>query len=239
MAVAFQAAGTAVVTTTTTLALVAPTSSAGDIFLANITSNNNTAITLPQGWKKILEFTNTADQQQTTAWYRASDSDSGATFNFTVGGTTISFGVLTSFRNAVNFGNPIGTSSQSANALSDTVTYATITPRDKFSLIVALGTYNLNATTAGALSGTNPTFTNRVDAETATGNTASLFVYDGLSNDGSDTGSRTHSTTSTVDAINTGVLVELLDFPPGGYAGGSSPVNYPRRDRSQSLGRTF
>ena len=237
MAVARQAEGSAVNTVTTTLSLVAPAAIDDDIFLVNIVSGNNGVIVLPQGWTRIRAFNNTADMRQETAWFRAGSGDSGATFAFTVPGTTPSFGIITSYRGTVPYGSPVGSSSQSANASSDTVTYATISPRDKFSLIVALGAYNLGATTAGDLSGTLPTFTNRVDAEAATG---SLFVYDGLSLNGVATGERTHDTTSTVDAVNTGVLLELLAPPPGGYplqSAGREAANFGYRMVTRPEGR--
>ena len=244
MAVAFQAAGTDVATVTTTLALVAPAGVAGDIFIANIMSNNNVAAIPPSAsWFAIQSYNNTAAMRHDVFIYRAGDGDGAATFNFTVNGTTLSYGVITTYRGVPTFGSPYGASSQSANALADAVTYATITPRDSRSLIVACGAYNLNATTAGAMSGTNPTFTNRVDAETITGNTGSLFVYDGLSGTGVATGARTHATTSTTDAINCGVLIELLDVFPGGAlgpGGGGAPApRYPARKTQRVGGSSF
>jgi hypothetical protein len=200
----FVSAGTGVATLTTTLALVAPTCQIGDYLFALIVSNNNTALVLPSSsWTTIQDVSNTAAMRTAVAYKVVGSGDSGATFNFTVNGTTLSFGVLVAYRGSAL----IGTSSSSANISADAVTYATITTNPN-ALVVAFGAYNLNATTAGAMSGTDPTFTNRVDIETATGNTASLFVYDGSSS-GAAVGSRTHATTSTVDAINHGFLVEL------------------------------
>lgn len=215
----FVSAGSPVATVTVTLALVAPTCQPGDYLFALVVSNNNTALTLPStSWTTIQDVTNTAAMRTAVAYKVVGSGDSGATFNFTVAGTTLSYGVLVAYRGGVL----VGTSSSSAQGVAaDTVTYATITPNPN-SLVIAFGAYNLNATTAGAMSGTDPTFTNRVDVETATGNTASLFVYDGSSS-GAATGSRTHATTSTVDAINHGFLVELRPTSDAQSAGASTP----------------
>ena len=91
MAVAFQAAGSDLATLTTTLALVAPAGVAGDIFIASIVSNNNTAAIPPTAnWATIQSFANTAAMQHDVFLLRAGDGNGGATFNFTVAGTTLS-----------------------------------------------------------------------------------------------------------------------------------------------------
>ena len=209
MAAAFSAVGTAVATTTTNLALVAPTIVPGDILFAFIVSNNNTAVVAPNGFTLVADTTNTAAMRTYLGWKRAGIDNSAATFNFTVAGTTLSYGVLATYRGVRDDGSAIGASSSSANGSSDNVTYATALPLHA-GLMVAFGAYNLSATTAGAFSGTIPTFTNRLDTETATGNTASLFIHDGQATTGVATGSRTLATASTVDAINHGYMVELI-----------------------------
>lgn len=229
MPITYQASGTGVATTTTTLALVAPTIVGNDVIFSQIISNNNTAVVAPAGWNLISDTTNTAAMRSYLGWKRASDADSGATFNFTVAGTTLSFGVLTAYRGVVLQGNPHMGSSSSANISSDNVTYATLIPGSDSrpvaipSFFVAFGYYNLNATTAGAFSGTDPTFTMRNDIETATGNTASLFTHDGPSLTQIATGSRTLVSASTVDAINHGYMIDLIPFTS---VGGSGIVSY-------------
>lgn len=246
MAVAYQAQGSDVASVTTTLALVAPATVNDDIIIANIYSFDNNVVTLPQGWTLIKAANNTAAQRQTAAWKRAAVGDSAATFNFGVAGTTLAYGILTTYRGVEIVGVPIGTSGTSPNALADAVAYPSITPRDNRSLIVALGVYGLNATTAGAMSGTDPSFTNRVDLETATGTTASLFVFDGLSVTGGPVGIQSHTTTSTVDALNSGILFELLApelEEAGDNLGGALATKFPalglRSNRSVvGVGRT-
>src|SRR6266850_858981 len=181
MAVSFVAAGSPVATVTTTLALVAPVVIKNDVLFALIISNNNTAVVAPGDWTLVSDTTNTAAMRTYLGYRRIGDAASGATFNFTVAGTTLSYGVLVAYRGCTLSGAIIGGFSSSANAVSDNVTYADLLPNGTNRTIVAFGAYNLNATTAGAFSGTDPTFTNRVDVETATGNTASLFVHDGPS----------------------------------------------------------
>ena len=234
MAVAFQAAGTAVATTTTNLALVAPTIVPGDILFALIISNNNTAVVAPAKFNLVADTVNTAAMRTYLGWMRAGIDDSAATFNFTVAGTTLSFGVLVTYRGVRDDGSAISGFSSSANGVSDNVTYATLNSLNA-GLFVAFGAYNLSATTAGAFSGTSPTFSAaRVDAETATGNTASLFVHDGQAVTGLATGSRTLATASITDAINHGYMVELVPFVTDTGGENLASLRYPRLGRIRS-----
>ena len=237
MAAAFQAVGNAVGTVTTSLALIAPTILAGDVMFAAIHSNNNTAPTIAGGqWTTITSANNTAAQNVYLAWKRCGDSDSGATFTWTVAGTTVSFGCLVTYRGATfggNTGLPYTSVSTQTSAAQDNIDYATLTPARASDLIVAFGYYGLAATTAGAFSGTNPTMTNRLDGETASGIGASLFIHDGASNTGAATGTRTLATASTVDAIGYGILI---DVTAQGALGGSSSytAKYPALNRVRS-----
>ena len=238
MAAAFQAVGSAVGTVTTSLALVAPALLGGDTMFAAIHSNNNTAPTISTGgWTIIVSANNTAAQNVYLAWRRCSDADTGATFTWTVAGTTVSFGALVTYRNANRGGDtglPYFASSTSANASADNITYATLSPKSPAALIVAFGYYGLAATTAGAFSGTFPTMTNRLDAETASGIGASLFIHDGLSLTGVATGSRTCASASTVDAINYGIMIDLLPSQDSGGGTGSTTASYPAITRVRS-----
>lgn len=246
MAVAFQAKGTALDTVTVTLALVAPTTAADDILIANISSLNNVAVVPPIGWTIIQQNNNTAAMSQCVAWKRASDSDSGATFNFVVAGVSASYGVITSYRGAEVVGSPIGASSVSVNASSATITWATITPYNANSLIVAVAAYNGTGTAAGAMAGTNPTMSSNELDNDAVNATQALVEYDGLSSNGAAVGARSEATGAGA-GLNIGVMFEIL-APPGegpglGFGGGS--VLYPAlnrgtfgsRTRSMDLGR--
>lgn len=234
MAVSFSAAGTDVATVTTTLALVAPSCNIGDILIAQVISQNNTSLGLPSGsWTTIRDIANTSAMQSAIAWKRVVSGDSGGTFNFTVAGTTLSYGILTVYSGVAGVGV---VSSTSANASADNVTYATITPSTNQGAVVSCGYYNLGATTAGSVTGTNPTFSNVVDVETASGLTASLFQSWGVC-DGIATGARTQPSNSTVDAINHGFLFDLQASGEGG-AGGSQNTLYPPTQRVQQVRRT-
>lgn len=231
MAITYTAAGTEVATTTTALAMSAPAALSGDILFAVIYSNNNTAVVSPTGWTTLYDTANTAAMQTYLAWKRAGVNDSLAEFTWTVAGTTVSFGVIVGYRGAVDSGNPIGAKTISGNASADDVTFATLDPHG-LNHIVAFGTYADDATTSGTFSGTNPTMTERVDVETATGADASLFVWDGPILTLAATGARTLSTASTTDAVNQGILVELMAYRA--FAGGSSDnVPYPKVRRSR------
>jgi hypothetical protein len=223
----FQAAGSTVSSVTTTLALVAPATNNDDILLANIYSADNVVPTLPAGFTLVQGFNNTIAMRQTVAWKRAAQGDSGATFNFTVAGTTLTYGVLVTYRGAKVVGSPVGTSTNSPNALSDNITFASLTPFPT-SLVVALGVYALNGCAASTMSpNTDPAFTSRVQDNTATGTTAAMYVQDGPTS-GAATTTLALPTTSTVDTINSGVLLELLaGEDPAADEGGTTQVTYP------------
>jgi hypothetical protein len=75
---------------------------------------------------------------------------------------------------------------------------------------------------------TDPVFTSRLLANTATGTTAAMYIQDGPT-DGAATGALTLATTSTVDALNSGVLLELLasESASSDASGGASEPKYP------------
>lgn len=219
----FQAKATAVATITTSLAITAPAANLDDLFLAVVYSNNNTAPTAPAGWAQITAGNNTVTMNYSVFWKRVGPGDSGASFTFTVAGTTVSFGTILSYRGATPGGNPIGNISRSDNASSSTITWATLTPQFKSSLIVLVGAYALNGTVAGAVTGTNPTFTSNELDNTATGATAGLVEYDGPNLIVTAMGSRTDATTATA-AVNTGVAIEILGPTENtGSGSGSTP----------------
>lgn len=221
-------------TASATVTLAAPVVTSGDILVAMLVAKDNQLTTPPTGWTKIQETTNTAAQICSTWWKRADSSDSAANFDFVKGANDGLFygGIICAWTGCADKGSPIdaGTPSTSANASSDNVTYATFTPKDSAGLLVAAGFYNLSLTTAGSISGTNPVFTNRVDIESATVTTASIFVYDGPSTGNVATGARSHSTTSTVDDISVGVIFGLVPFIAQGSTTGSL---YPSIVRSR------
>ena len=216
MPVTFVAAGAlAGNATTTTLNVVAPTLRIDDIMLATILNKDNQVVTAPSGWAKIVEFNNTTAQRATIAWKRAVSGDSGATFAFTkpTDNNILFCGVISAWRGCLTGATPIDATapSTSANASSDTVTYATFDPA-AICHVVAVGFYNEDNTTAGAIAGSDPSFVNRWDLEVPTGTDGSIFGYSGDST-GAATGARSHSTTSAANAINIGVLLGLLPAP--------------------------
>jgi hypothetical protein len=230
MAVAWRINGAlAANATTVTLSLVAPTTGviADDIFLAIILSKSE-AVTPPDGtWTAVKESFGSGMQCQ-IFWHRVVGGDEGATFNFTkdTDDNILFCGFIACFSGCITSTTPIDATapSESINASSDTVTYADFNPTETAAHVVACGFYANDLTTAGAMSGTDPTFTNRADLETAAGSDASIFMYEGASS-GAATGSRTHSTTSTADAANLGILFGLVAQP----AGGTNPGWYSSR----------
>lgn len=222
MAVTFRAAGAlATNAVTTTLNVVAPAGLvANDILVVAVLGKDNLVITFPgaqngiSAWTKFVEVNNTTAQRLTLGWARVTDGGlaSGSTIAVTkpTDNNLLFCGVCSAWIGAITTGNPTtgaGTPTTSANASADAVTYATFDPLIA-SHVVAVGVYNDDATTAGAISGTDPTFTNRWDLETLVGTDGSIFGYSGDST-GAATGARSHSTTSGVDAINIGCLFGL------------------------------
>ncbi len=213
--VGFVAAGSlATNATTTSMAITAPSCSVNDILVAYIYGNNNQVVSAPDGtWTSIKEINNTANMRSSIFWKRAVSGSSGAAFTFTkpVDDNLLFAGLIVAYKGIRTNATAIdGTAaSSSANASSDSVTYATFDPTETNAFVIANGQYANDLTTAGAMSGTDPTFTKQVDVETTAGNDCSIFVYDGISS-GAATGSRTHGTASTADAINTGIQFGLV-----------------------------
>lgn len=218
--------------TTTTLTLTVSVVR-DEIDIAMILSKDNQVVTPPAGWTLIGEGNNTANQRYSLFWHRSDpDTDSG-NHNFTkpTDNNLLFCGAVLRFWGCKRSGSPIdpGTISVSNNASSDTVTYATFDPTGTLlpdgttqAFVVACGFYNNDLTTAGSIAGTDPTFANAADLETATGTDGSLFAYYGASS-GAATGARSHSTTSTADDVNIGVMFGLL---------AENNLAFKRRDRN-------
>ena len=213
MAVSFVANGAAVTTVTTTLSLVAPALLGGDLLIASIVTADNTAISGQDArWQSIVALNNTAAQRTTIFWMLAATGDTGATFNFTIAGTTEGMGRLTAYRGA----RAVGASSSSANASSATVTWATMTPNQRDSVIIAVAAIGIQSGSNGGISAGTPTFA--LEYYSA-GTGEALALYDALVPAGSATGARTMNNTQA--AINTGVFFELIPVPSGVGSGGS------------------
>jgi hypothetical protein len=230
--VAFRAVGTAANTTGTTLPLVAPTLSGNDIMFALISCKDNVSVTPLEGWTTIYDTTNTTAQQTYLAWKRASDTDSGATFTFTVGITTISLGAIVAYSGCILAARPYGSSSiNSTGVAEDNVNYSSITPRG-VGVVVAFGAYADDNADADTFSAGNPTFTERLDAAATD---ISIYIHDGA-NTTAATGARTLATASTTDAISQGIVLDLLPQPDGGAGMSEAGVTYARRVRVGTRG---
>ena len=224
MAALFQAAGSAVNTTTTTLALVAPTVVAGDLMFAWITTHDNTAISGQDArWISIYSANNTAAQRNTLFYMFVNNADSAATFNFTIAGTTAGLGRLYTWRGATG----IGASSNSANASSATVTWATMTPQFANSVIASFMAVAVQTGSDGGMTGgTAQTFTARGGSQYNIGSTDASEAYSCESGGVQAPGAMTMNNTSA--AVNVGVFVEVLSQTvasgggsnTGGFAGG-------------------
>lgn len=229
MPVSYIGAGSAVQTATTTLTLAGHASSqAGDIHITQIISINNTAITAPDTtWVEISQ-SNFTGSRGAVFWKRLTTSGVGS-YDFGVAGTTTSYGIVTCYRGCKKNGNPYGATTTSSNASADAVTYATIVPHNSSGILVAVGLYAEDATTGGTVSGAVYAFAApSVDVEQATNEDASIFVSHAPMTTNAASGAITQATTSTVDAVNQGILFDLMPEEGGLSAGG---ITYPRRER--------
>src|SRR3990167_4948611 len=209
MPISYIGAGSEVQTSTTTLTLAGHASSqAGDIHVAMIISINNGAVSAPD-----------------STWIEISQA------NFTVAGTTTSFGIVAAFRGCKTTGNPFGAVTTSSNVSADAVTYATITPHNSSGQLVAVGLYAEDATTGGTVSGAVYTFAAPdIDVEQATLEDASIFMSLAPMTTNAASGAITQATTSTVDAVNQGILFDLI--PADAYkGGGQGEITYPKLNR--------
>ena len=232
MPISYVGAGSAVQTVTTTLTLGSHASSrSNDIVIAQIISINNTAITAPDAsWFEISQA-NFTGSRGAVFWKRITTT--GATnYNFGVAGTTTSYGILTTYRGCKVNGRPYGNVTTSSNASADAITYATLVPFSNSGLMVAIGLYAEDLTTGGTVSGSVYTFAApSVDVEQATNEDASIFVSHAPMTTNAATGAITQATTSTADAVNQGILLDLIaaETEAGGGSGGNAL--YPRRVR--------
>lgn len=219
MAVAFKANGTqAQSATITTISPAYPaTVDANDIAIAFMFNKgaSTTTISAPGGggWTQIHQGSNGSTQRCAIFWRRCDGSEDGATVTFTksVDDNLLFFGMIATFSGCRVGATPIDATaaSVSANASGDNITYATFDPTETLAHVVAIGFYNDNACSVAAPGGTDPTFTNRTFVDTPDGTDGTMYMAEGASS-GAATGSRSHATTSAIDAISTGVMFGLV-----------------------------
>lgn len=235
MPISYVGAGSAVQTVTTTLTIAGHASSqAGDIHIAQIISINNTAITAPDStWTEITQG-NFTGSRGAVFWKRLTATGAGS-YDFGVAGTTTSYGIVTCYRGCKKNGKPYGTVTASANASADAVTYATLVPHSNNGTMVAIGLYAEDATTPGTVSGAVYTFAAPdVDVEQATNEDASIFVSHAPMTTNAATGAITQATTSTVDAVNMGILIDLMAVESeSGSTPSSQSAAYPSISRTR------
>ena len=231
MPISYVGAGSAVQTVTTTLTLAGHANSQpNDIHVAHIISINNTAITAPDAtWFEISQA-NFTGSRGAIFWKRVLVAGAGS-YAFGVAGTTTSYGIVTAYRGCKINGRPYGNTTTSSNASADAVTYATLVPHSNSGLMVAVGLYAEDLTTGGTVSGAVYTFAAPdVDVEQATNEDASIFVSHAPMTTNAATGAITQATTSTADAVNQGILFDLMSRETEVGSGGGG-ATYPRRVR--------
>jgi len=215
MSVALRLGSTALTTSATAdnITIIGPSTGVvnGDLYIACIYGNNNLAVTAEAGWNLLLELNNTSAMRGTIFWkiVETGDPGSGHVFTKSADDNLLMAGFIVVY-SGCDGTTPIdsGTPSTSANASSDTISYADFNPAESSAYVLAVAFYAENTTNPGTVSGTNPTFAEDADAETGVGADCSIFVNSG-SSDGSATGSRTQASNAAVDNINIGVLFGL------------------------------
>ena len=231
MPISYIGAGSEVQTSTTTLTLAGHASSqAGDIHVALIISINNGAVTAPDStWIEISQANFTGSRG--AVFCKRLTATGAGSYDFTVAGTTTSFGIVAAFRGCKTTGNPFGAVTTSSNGSADAVTYATITPHNSSGQLVAVGLYAEDATTGGTVSGSVYVFAAPdIDVEQATLEDASIFMSLAPMTTNAASGAITQATTSTVDAVNQGILFDLI--PADAYkGGGQGEITYPKLNR--------
>lgn len=208
-----------------TLAIVAPACQSGDILIAQVINKAlSVAMSPPDStWTQLYQAdadcTTAADDHRAAIWWkRASDANSGATFNFTkASGTVLFAGVISVWRGATRDNNPIdptALASQVNVAAADNVTFPAFDPTNQEAHVIFMSFYGNDLTTFNAAMSvdTNPDCTLRYDLETSQGNDCSLSCISGKS-DGSNIASRTWASASTTDAGSTAIVFGLIPQP--------------------------
>jgi hypothetical protein len=156
----YVGAGTAA-WTATNAATIAPGLPSGwaadDIHVLIAHRSDNTAMTSLSGWTNIAGLTgnNTAAQRVEVWWRRAVGGDSAPTVTFG-SGTVVRGARIIGIRGCPTSGDPFSTSSRSDNAASATLTFATITPTDANTRLIAAYAYEDDPTAASTITNWQP-----------------------------------------------------------------------------------
>jgi hypothetical protein len=193
-----------------------------DVGILVVAQHDNVVSTVPAGWNIVGALNNTTALRSFWAWKRFSADDATVVVTHAAGDAII--GQVSVFRGVRTTGDPHETQSQKANASSSTITADAITPstaNDEILFIGCIAEDGLSST----YSGTNPTFTERMDTITSLGLDASECLASGPKTDTTTTGSRTATNVRT--AVNNGYLVALV---AASAVAASYPLSMPSLD---------
>lgn len=187
-----------------------PTSFAtNDIHVCVVSAADNVVCTFPSGWTTVIALNNGTTERLTVAWKRAVGGDTNPLVTHAAGNDIAA--QIAGYSGRLTSGDPIGTAVGSqANASSVTITAPAITTISANSDVLFIGTIidAGNLLTVSGYSGTNPTFTERLDGGASGGsNNVEICVADGVKTNVSTTGSRT--ATATGANANIGALLAL------------------------------
>ena len=222
-------AGTAAYTATNA-ATIAPGLPAGwaanDIHILFAHRSDNTAMTTLSGWNPLSAANNTAAQRVEVWWRRAVGGDAAPTVTFG-SGTVVRGARIIGIRGCPTNVDPFAVAlSRSDNAASATVTFATITPNEAATLLLALYAYEDDPTAASQITNWS-TFT---VSTSSLGNDASLGY---ASRVWPTANSATGALTSTIsggtftNSPSVGVILALKPMVPAITGTGSITLDSP------------
>jgi hypothetical protein len=227
MAIALRGVGTAAIASTTAATTLTPTLPSGwqpgDIHLLVITLGGGPISSISDygGFTVKASREDGSTVGTLIAWRRAQPGDTDPVIRVDTIVADPTIAQIIGFSGCVTSGDPITATSGQTNAASRTITCPALTPTDANSMIVlALGT-NAQATISG-YSGSDPTFTEALDTNTALSGGGTLAAAYGIRSTATSTGSRT--ATATVSATSAAVMVALRPAADSVALAGTIPV---------------
>jgi hypothetical protein len=234
MPVVFQANGTPVSITTTTLAVPWPAHEVNDVALLFVTSSggntSTTTLATANGFTLISNTTigsSTAGTRLSVFWARASSASMASPILST--GTDFKYAVISTFRGVRLSGNPYSDfAASNKGTASTTSTFATINTTFAYTMVVQAITTDVSSTSAfvtGYSNGTLGTITERFDASVTTGSGGGIsFGTSELATSGA-TGVTTATVSSSMSAMTTILLVpEPTQSIANNFDGGTDGV---------------
>lgn len=232
MAIVFQALGTAVATTTSTLSPAWPTHQANDIALLFVTSSaggTTQSLSSSQGFSLIDSYatgSGTAGAKLSVLWARADRSN--MTAPTIAAGTDFKYAVIATFRGVSSIGSPLNTyAGNTKNTASTSASISDITTTVDNAMIINAIASDVDSASAFVTSYTNAnlsSLTERFDAGTTSGLGGGISFATGMMNTAGNTGVTSVVLTSSINVFFSIALTPETSFSNTfeGGANGSS-----------------